>query len=575
MADFTFLNPWFLLALLPLNGLLMFFYKTKPSSGLLAAHLTRQLARIVSPRSIIWLAVFWNIAVLALAQPSFEKVPQPAFAAQKAKVIVFDLSASMRATDILPSRLQQAQFKALDLISAWHESQIGLVAFAGDAYSVAPMTSDANTLNRLITHLDPNQMPYPGSNAVRGVEQAIKMLNQSNMPNGEIILISDSLTSPQANLIAQDLKDTPWHLSSLMMGTTQGATVSDPQGNQTHVSTDDGPFTDLANQFGGKAVWYNAQNSDIKQLTGQAWLDNTIKKQQKDHKETDKLAVDNGYWLLPLLLVSLAFAFRKGAIFSLLLISLWQFPMIQDAHADVLKNDDQVAYQLYQQGHYQQAAEKFTTAKWQGLALYKAGDFAGAISHLQGLTDEASRYNLANAYIQTGQYQQAIELYNLILANNPQHKNAKKNLHIAVDHYKRFLATDAEKSSSKAKSERLPPSDRKAEKPKRSNKKGPEEKDKSDKKTEQTAPDSTGSNTNKTSKPEDQDQDIDLKSISNQGIAANMQGSSPVLAETVKIDPNLRKLDIIQDHTEKLLKVQFQLQAKQRAPLKVDPKDIW
>lgn len=78
---------------------------------------------------------------------------------------MMDMSMSLYATDIKPNRLTQARYKALDLLSLWKEGLTGMVAYAGDAYTISPLTSDINTIKSQVPNLSPDIMPYQGSNA--------------------------------------------------------------------------------------------------------------------------------------------------------------------------------------------------------------------------------------------------------------------------------------------------------------------------------------------------------------------------------------------------------------------------
>jgi Ca-activated chloride channel family protein len=78
------------------------------------------------------------IVILALAGPSWQKLPDTSFSARDARVIAVDLSRSMLAGDLRPDRLTRARFRVADLLVSTTEGQTGLVAYAGDAYIVAP-----------------------------------------------------------------------------------------------------------------------------------------------------------------------------------------------------------------------------------------------------------------------------------------------------------------------------------------------------------------------------------------------------------------------------------------------------
>ena len=79
--------------------------------------------------------------------------------------VVLDLSYSMKSADLAPSRLDRARQKILDLLAHRAEGQTGLIAYAGDAHIVTPLTDDTATIANLLPALSPDMMPVPGSDA--------------------------------------------------------------------------------------------------------------------------------------------------------------------------------------------------------------------------------------------------------------------------------------------------------------------------------------------------------------------------------------------------------------------------
>ena len=121
----------------------------------------------------LWLlSLGWLLAVLALADPAWEQQPQPLRQTGTSRVIVLDLSRSMLAPDLKPSRLVRARFKVEDILAHDAEGQTGLVVFAGDAFTVSPLTRDADTIRAQLRALDPSIMPSQGSRADLGLLKA-------------------------------------------------------------------------------------------------------------------------------------------------------------------------------------------------------------------------------------------------------------------------------------------------------------------------------------------------------------------------------------------------------------------
>ena len=91
------------------------------------------------------------------------EVITPVFRPQSALVILLDLSRSMDCPDLSPSRLARARFKVADILKQRKEGQTALVAFAGDAFTVTPLTTDTKTIDSLLSSLKTEIMPTQGS----------------------------------------------------------------------------------------------------------------------------------------------------------------------------------------------------------------------------------------------------------------------------------------------------------------------------------------------------------------------------------------------------------------------------
>lgn len=457
MSDFQLLNPNWLYAIIPAVLLSIWLYRKPKTTSLIANHLSQQLGldQTNTHSSVVGVLLSaWLIAIIALAGPSFQKQQVPSFGVNNARVIVMDMTLSMYATDLAPNRLTQARYKVMDLLPALKEGTTGLVAYSADGYMISPLTNDTNTLASLIPNLSPDIMPTHGSNAGAGVKKAIDMLTQAGHQQGDIILVADGLSSAESDNITTQLKGTNWNLSVMSVGTAQGAPIRLPSGNMfTHdgvtvvAKADLNALQSLAQTGHGVYTALRTDDVDIQTLT-QA-LNHVGLKTSKQNKGSPELEVhiNNGFWLLPILLILALGAFRRGGIFSLALLVSLPLLQPQDAFAaqetqpqttpasslditSAFKTPDQQGYQSYQAKDYAKAATQFENRAWQGAAQYQAGNYQAAIQSLQGLKDEDSRYNLANAQAQAGQLEQAKQGYEDILKTNPNHADAKKNLEI-------------------------------------------------------------------------------------------------------------------------------------------------
>ena len=197
--DFEFIRPavlWLLIPSIALFFVALIKHKKTTSEHLIAPHLAQFIMSESNTKTNqpLWLvALFCSLGILFSAGPSFEKKQVPVFQSKSARVIVMDMSYSMYSTDILPNRLLQSRFKALDMIDLFKEGDTALVAYAGTAYTISPLTNDATTLANLIPSLSPEIMPDKGSNVLAGLDMAKELLTQAGYVDGDIILVTDGI----------------------------------------------------------------------------------------------------------------------------------------------------------------------------------------------------------------------------------------------------------------------------------------------------------------------------------------------------------------------------------------------
>ena len=120
-----------------------------------------------------WLLAFGGIvAAVALAGPAWQRIEQPVFRADQALVIALDLSRSMDAEDIQPSRLARAKLKILGILDRREGGQTALLVYTANAYTVTPLTNDTDTVAALVNSLSTDIMPSRGSYPEVGIRRA-------------------------------------------------------------------------------------------------------------------------------------------------------------------------------------------------------------------------------------------------------------------------------------------------------------------------------------------------------------------------------------------------------------------
>jgi Ca-activated chloride channel family protein len=386
-----------------------------------------------------WLILFGGIiAVIALAGPSWNRVEQPVFRSEQAIVIALDLSRSMDAQDLTPSRLTRARLKILDILEQRSSGQTALVVYSSNAFTVTPLTTDADTVAALVNSLSTDIMPSRGSYPVAAIEKGGQLLEQAGVALGEVLLVSDGGSSPAAERAAEELQAAGYSLSVLAVGTTDGAPipragggfVTDRSGDIAVPRLEAAGLQRLAAAGGGRYAVLTADDQDIEALlTGPVG---------SGSESDESLATDQwqeeGPWLLLLLVPMAALAFRKGLVLTLLVFVL---PVSEPAHAfsweDLWLTKDQQAQRLMEEGEAADAAQLFEDPNWRAVANYRAGDYGGSAAGFGNLEDSESLYNLGNALAKLGEFESAIDAYEEVLEMNPDAEDALYNRDLLQD----------------------------------------------------------------------------------------------------------------------------------------------
>jgi len=391
-----------------------------------------------------WLtALIGTLIILAVTGPSLRQKSVPVFQAESARVILLDLSLSMDATDIKPARIDRARHKIMDLLEQTDEGTIGLAVYAGDAFIISPLTSDANTIASMVPTLSTGIMPVLGSRPDIAINKAIELLSNAKQPKGQIIWITDGIENEFIDSVTDSIKSSQHLLSILAVGTEQGAPIplpdnngflKDSAGNIILPKLESDSLKQVARSSNGQYVELSADEHDIEFILSALEMNTEDDSSQSDERISKW--IDDGYWftwiILSLVLIKL-FRRTDGQLMSVasLLVGFTFVSLIipNTAQAgiwdDLWKTRDQQANEAFQQQDYEKAAELFQDQKWQGSASYKQGDFNSALQQFSKSSDLESIYNQANSLAKSQQLEEAIEQYNQVIENT---SNDKKQL---------------------------------------------------------------------------------------------------------------------------------------------------
>lgn len=442
LNQFHFLRPLWFWAVVPALIISWLCWHTlrnsdswkKVISPELLPHLMDQQHNTVkrSPAGI--LLISWLIALLALAGPSWEKQNLPVHQRLDALVIVFDLSLSMYAEDIKPSRLTRARHKLLDILDQRKEGVTALIAYAGDAHIVSPLTDDNATIANLLPALTPAIMPMPGNEPVIAIETALSLFKSAAINRGKILLVTDEINEDDANSVSDLINAKKYSLSILGVGTDEGAPIPmnngellrDRQGAIVIPKLSRRTLQHLANKTSGQYTDLSWDDSDIATLLSEDFsetLTNTISRDRQAEQWHDA-----GYWLVLLLIPIALLAFRQG---WLLVVLPLLFLPVENSHAfewqDLWYTKDQQGARAMESGASGQAAELFRQKAWSGAANYRANQFEQASDAFSVGKKADDYYNLGNALAQQSDFPKALDAYDKALELDPLMEDAKFN----------------------------------------------------------------------------------------------------------------------------------------------------
>ncbi len=440
-ADFQFLRPEWLYAIPVVVLVAVWLGRRRLGAGNWQQVVDATLMPFVLSRSpgrgsdFRWwlLGLGGVLAAVALAGPAWERIEQPVFRAEQALVIALDLSRSMDAQDVSPSRLVRARLKILDILERRKSGQTALVVYSANAFTVTPLTTDTDTVAALVNSLSTDIMPSRGSYPEVAMKKGQQLLDQAGAGFGEVLLITDGGSSPTAEDAARELRAAGYTLSVLGVGTKDGAPiprlsggfVTDNRGKIALPRLEESGLKSLAQAGGGRYAVLSSDNRDLDEiLSGEVMAAAA----SDESLATDRWR-EEGPWIVLLLLPLAALAFRRGWVLVALVFVL---PVAEPVEAslwdDLWLTPDQQARRALEGGSPEDAAALFENEEWRAVASYRARDYASSAAGFAERGDTRNLYNLGNAMAMQGELDSAIDAYEQVLEMDPDDEDAAYNL---------------------------------------------------------------------------------------------------------------------------------------------------
>jgi Ca-activated chloride channel homolog len=323
---FKFGRPDYLYLLYLIPVLLVAFYLIRRKlDALYKKFANEKLHRILSPmksrnkpafKFVVFLLAL-SLIIVSLARPQIGSKIEEAKQIGIDVVIVLDVSMSMQADDIKPSRLEKAKHEVGRLIEKLQGDRIGLVVFSGNAYVQFPLTSDYAAANLLLNATDVSSVPQPGTSISSAIELAANSFKKDEQIKKAIIIISDGEDHEgEIDKVISDAVSSNISIYTIGLGTTAGCPIpivnpngttagfkTDGQGNVVITKLDETVLRDIASKGNGKFYVVSNGEGEIDQIFNE--LSNFEQSEYGTKRITDY--EDRFYYfLIPALLLLLA-----------------------------------------------------------------------------------------------------------------------------------------------------------------------------------------------------------------------------------------------------------------------------
>lgn len=406
------------------------------------------------------------LMVLALLRPYSGVTEFTVPTSTRDYMFIVDVSRSMLARDVPPSRYQLAKRKMKDIIAEFTNKGIahryGIVLFAGYSYLLCPLTDDIGVVKQFIDEVSPAMVTSLGSNLEAGITTALSRFNETNAQNARLVLVSDGEDDIlSVNKVVELLKEKKIRLDALGVGTVtgspipldNGALLKDVTGNIVHSRLNEESLKRLADATNGTYARVTLDDADIHKLT----QEQLVPSMPSDAgTRTIKTYQEFGSWLALLALLAILASVGASSLRHLVRVALIVMLPVSVAHATPVPQgaagsvSAHEAFQLYEKGDYtsaEQAFERLTQSdptnrellQAYASSLYKVGKFKESQALFHKLTEDTENgreyfentYNEGNAFLSLSRYQDAIDAYTKALDVKPDDERALHNRELA------------------------------------------------------------------------------------------------------------------------------------------------
>lgn len=466
-AALSFERAWVLNALwlLPLVAALFWWAERARRSAIrriVAPKLRAMLAGSASPMrrwfrsACVILALGLLVAALAGPRLGYDTLETPHRG--RDVIIAVDVSRSMLAPDVAPTRLERARLFVEDLVGELGADRIGLVAFAGSAFLQAPLTLDHGAVLAATDELDTTLIPKGGTNLAAAIAAADEAFGKAEGFSRAVVIISDG-EELDADGVAAAKKAAAQgvRIFTVGVGSTGGSEIPDGAGELirdpntgkiVNSKLDEARMREIAEATGGFYTHLDDKSASLIALQGIAKMDEADFSVNSSRRPIERYQWPLGAAIALLMLQALVGERRRTRTMAVAAFAAAMLPAATWAAP--------VGIEAYDQGNYEKAREAFEQRLRMepdapalqlnaGAAAYRLKDYAKASQYFSraALSDDATvraaaEFNFANTLFRQGEGQQdkatritdwkeAIKKYDAALKTHPGYTEAKEN----------------------------------------------------------------------------------------------------------------------------------------------------
>ena len=267
--------------------------------------------KLGTPIGMLWVklltrTIYFLLIIFALLGPAYGGETKEVKSIGKNIMIAVDLSQSMDAHDVQPSRLQKIKFELKKVISAFSSDHLGVIIFSNEAFLQCPLTYDKNHLNMMVDILNTSLVPKAGTDFGPPLKMSMEKLvdvleNPESQSSNIIIFISDGEDfGENTEEVLEEIIDNDIRLFTLGVGTKEGSKIktkngfkTDRNGKQVVTKLNNSSLQKIADKTDGQYFEINESENDVQRMINAI---NSIEGELKDVKQID--ASSNKYFYL-------------------------------------------------------------------------------------------------------------------------------------------------------------------------------------------------------------------------------------------------------------------------------------